>query len=141
MRIINLTGLLAGAALALAACSAPGGGQTQDLTVQAQDLAFTPTTLEVTAGQPVRLTLQNNGTLEHDFTIMEFPMESEAQTTGGMDHDMGDMAEPELHVAAPAGQSAILEFTPTKPGAYDFWCTLAGHKEAGMTGTLTVTGP
>lgn len=142
MRIIRLSSLLAGAALALAACSAAGGGsQAQDLTVQAQDLAFTPTTLEVTAGQPVKLTLQNNGALDHDFSIMEFPMQGEAESTGGMEHDMGDAAEPELHVAAAAGQSAALDFTPTKPGTYEFWCTVAGHKEAGMAGTLAVTSP
>jgi uncharacterized cupredoxin-like copper-binding protein len=44
-------------------------------------------------------------------------------------------------VAAAGGQSAMLEFTPSKPGTYEFWCTVAGHKEAGMTGTLVVQAP
>jgi len=57
-------------------------------------------------------------------------------------HDMGDMDEqPALHMAAANGTSATIEFTPTKPGTYTFFCTVAGHKAAGMTGTLTVTAP
>jgi uncharacterized cupredoxin-like copper-binding protein len=143
MRNVIFISLLTVVAVALAACSggvSTNGGQT--LTVEAQDLAFSPTTLEVTAGDPVKLTLQNNGALEHDFSILEFPMEGAAEETGGMDHDMGEGSEaPELHVAAGAGQSATLDFTPSKPGTYQFWCTVPGHKEAGMTGTLVVNTP
>jgi uncharacterized cupredoxin-like copper-binding protein len=73
---------------------------------------------------------------------MEFPMEGEAEEIGGMDHDMGEGSEePELHVAAGPGQSATLDFTPSKPGTYEFWCTVPGHKEAGMRGTLVVNTP
>ena len=84
----------------------------------------------------------NNGTLEHDFSIIEFPTSGPSSSEGGMDHDMGEMAEtPDLHVAAAVGQSATLEFTPSKAGTYEFFCTVAGHKEAGMVGTLVVTAP
>ena len=51
--------------------------------VEAQDLAFSPMALEVSAGDRVKLTLQNNGALEHDFSIMEFPMEGKAEETNG----------------------------------------------------------
>lgn len=50
-------------------------------------------------------------------------------------------AQPDLHAAAEAGQSATRQFTPTKPGAYEIVCTVAGRKEAGMTGTLVVSAP
>lgn len=143
MRNIIFISLLTAVAVALAACSgavSSDGGQS--LTIEAQDLAFSPANLEVTAGDPVKLTLQNNGMLEHDFSVMEFPMEGEAEAAGGMDHDMGSgPMDPELHVAAGAGQSATLDFTPSKPGTYEFWCTVPGHKEAGMTGTLVVSTP
>jgi uncharacterized cupredoxin-like copper-binding protein len=36
----------------------------------------------VTAGEPVRLVLTNEGTLEHDFSITEFPMETNSAETG-----------------------------------------------------------
>jgi uncharacterized cupredoxin-like copper-binding protein len=143
MRNVIFISLLTVFAIALAACSGSGstnGGQR--LTVEAQDLAFSPMALEVSAGDRVKLTLQNNGALEHDFSIMEFPMEGKAEETNGMDHAMGEGSkEPELHVAAGPGQSATLDFTPSKPGTYEFWCTVPGHKEAGMRGTLVVNTP
>ena len=142
MRTIRGLGLVIILALSLAACAGGANENAQTLTVEAVDLGFTPTHLEVKAGEPVKLTLQNNGALDHDFSIMVFPMEGMAEETGGMEHDMGDAAaEPELHMAVGAGQSASLEFTPSKPGTYEFWCTVAGHKEAGMTGTLVVQAP
>ena len=39
------------------------------------------------------------------------------------------------------GDSLNVEFTPSTPGEYEFFCTVAGHKEAGMVGTLIVTAP
>jgi len=50
----------------------------------------------------------------------------------------GTSDEPKLHVAAGTGGNGTLTFTPSKPGTYAFYCTVAGHKEAGMVGTLTV---
>ena len=52
MRNIIFISLLAGVAMALAACSGAGSSNVvQSLTVEAQDLAFSPTALEVTAGE------------------------------------------------------------------------------------------
>jgi uncharacterized cupredoxin-like copper-binding protein len=85
------------------------------------------------------VTLVNNGSLEHDFSIMEFPMEMTSAETGG--HEMGSGMEPEMHMSAMAGETMTTEFTPTAPGSYEFFCTVAGHKEAGMVGMLTVLAP
>lgn len=131
------------AALVLAACGAQP--KTQEATIEAKDIAYGTTTLEVVAGQPVRLTLKDIGTLDHDFSIMEIPIvvNAEAQPMAG--HDMSGMSgtdvEPQLHVAAMAGGSNTIEFTPTKPGTYEFICTVVGHKEAGMVGKLIVKEP
>ncbi|GJM40258.1 MAG: hypothetical protein DHS20C20_05400 [Ardenticatenaceae bacterium] len=116
------------------------------LGLTATDIAFDITRLAVMAGQPVRLTLNNEGALEHDFSIMEMPVagdvradEVEAEMPG---HDMGSMEEePEIHVAAPMNGSNTIEFTPSESGEYTYFCTVAGHKEAGMVGTLVVQAP
>ena len=126
--------------LVLVACGAQP--KTQEVTIEAKDIAYGTATVEVVAGQPVRLTLKDTGTLDHDLSIMEIPLviNAEAQPMAG--HDMSGMggtdAEPQLHVAAMAGGSNTIEFTPTKPGTYEFFCAVAGHKEAGMVGKLLV---
>ncbi|MCH7860368.1 MAG: multicopper oxidase domain-containing protein, partial [Proteobacteria bacterium] len=37
------------------------------------------------------------------------------------------------------GTTASVIFTATEPGEYEFFCTIPGHKEAGMVGRLIVT--
>ncbi len=81
--------------------------------------------------------LRNKGTIEHDWAIMKIPtMGMQESSSGG--HEKSGMNKPELHVNARMGQSAQVEFTPTQPGTYQIYCTVAGHKEAGMVGTLVV---
>ncbi|HET7010469.1 MAG TPA: cupredoxin domain-containing protein [Anaerolineales bacterium] len=134
------TAALVGVAVLLAACSGP---RLQEVSLTAVDMEFQPNVLEVTAGTPVRLTMTNAGTLEHDFSILEIPMESMGATAMPMEgHDMGAMTvDPQLHMATAMGTSNTLEFTPTKPGTYEFFCTVPGHKEAGMVGSLIVKAP
>jgi uncharacterized cupredoxin-like copper-binding protein len=124
----------------LGACAGP---RIQEVSLTAVDMAFQPNQLEVTAGMPVRLTMVNEGALDHDFSILEIPMETMGATAVAMPgHDMGAMtADPQLHMAVNMGLSNTVEFTPTKPGTYEFSCTVAGHKDAGMLGTLVVKAP
>ena len=127
-------------ALILTACSAVAP-EPREISIEASALKFQPASIEVEAGQPVRLTFNNQDTVDHDFTVLEIPLLSGGPTQESMaGHDMGDMegTEPDLHVLAAAGQSAVLEFTPTVPSSYEFFCTVPGHKEAGMVGILDV---
>jgi uncharacterized cupredoxin-like copper-binding protein len=114
---------------------------TQKLSVTAKEFAYTPTILEVTSGQLVEISLQNTGAVEHDFSITEIDLAASPTSTDEAQsgHMMGGMGEqPKLHVAAAAGGQGTLTFTPTKPGQYQFYCIVAGHKDAGMAGILTV---
>ncbi len=114
-----------------------------EIVLQASGMTYQPAMIEVTAGQPVKLTFQNKDVVDHDFSIMEFPMEMMGATQEPMaGHDMGGVTDlPELHMAALMNQTSTLEFTPSKPGTYEFFCTVAGHKAAGMVGTLVVKAP
>ena len=127
-------------ALILGACAGP---RVRGVSLTAVDMAFQPDALDVTAGMPVRLTMVNEGALDHDFSIVEIPMETTGATAVAMPgHEMGAMTvEPQLHMAVTMGMSNTIEFTPTKPGTYEFFCTVPGHKEAGMRGTLVVLAP
>lgn len=133
--------------LALAACGPEESTPppTLSLSLLATDIAYDKDRIEVVAGQPVSITLNNEGALEHDFSIMEIPHMGEVtsdEMEDEMGHDMSAMeVDPDVHVAAPIGGSSSVEFTPSTPGEYEFFCTTAGHKEAGMTGTLVVQAP
>lgn len=131
-------GIVIGAAL-LAACSS--GQEPLEVTLQTAEFRFDPSSVEVAAGQQVTITMENVGTVEHDFVIQEIPVEqsaagSEPATPG---HTMDEMeVEPAVHMGAMAGMSDSVSFVPTKPGSYEFFCAIPGHKEAGMVGTLIV---
>lgn len=134
-------------ALVLVAC---GGGNADEeaageqvLTVTARDIEFGTDRIEVAAGVPVVLTLQNEGALDHDFSIVHIPLSGEvigAEEAEEMEgHDMSmDAEELDVHVSAAAGESATITFTPSEPGEYEYVCTVPGHEESGMGGTLVV---
>jgi uncharacterized cupredoxin-like copper-binding protein len=127
--------------LLLAACGAP---QPQPVSLTARTMVYDPASFEVTAGAPVELTLINEDTVEHDFSILEIPVESISEPDSMSAEHAAHMeagADPVLHVAAESGATNHLTFTPTKPGIYEFFCTVPGHKEAGMVGTMVVTAP
>lgn len=114
-----------------------------EITVQGTGMSYQPAMIEVMAGQPVKITFQNMDTVDHDMTIMEFPVVMMGATQEPIaGHDMGGVTEvPGFHMAALMNQTSVLEFTPSKPGTYEFYCTVAGHKAAGMVGTLVVKAP
>jgi plastocyanin len=98
------------------ASPAPGTTTGPALTLSAQNTAFSTGTLEAPAGQ-VTITLDNQDPFPHDITIDALGVK----------------------VPANGGQSDSQTFDAT-PGTYEFYCSIPGHKAAGMVGTLTVTG-
>ena len=76
--------------------------------------------LRVPAGVKVGLTVVNGDGVEHDLTIDVLGLHSD-------------------HVAV-KGESSSIAFTAETPGAYPYYCTLPGHREAGMEGVLVVEG-
>lgn len=130
--------LLIALALGLTAC---GGvpSRAQEIQVETTEFKFSPATIQVQAGRPVKLTLLNKGSIEHDLSVVEILLSDVKTTTDSHGHEMGSMSvQPKLHVAAMAGKTSVIEFTPTRPGTYDVLCTVAGHKEAGMIAQLIV---
>ena len=52
------------------ATNAPdGGGEARAVEVSAKDFALSPTTIDVTPGEKIAITLTNTGNAEHSFTI------------------------------------------------------------------------
>jgi nitrite reductase (NO-forming) len=95
------------------------GGAQQVTLALGDSLRFAPQSVVVRAGQPVELTLRNEGGVAHDFAIT-------------------DGVSSPVKVEAQSGQTAHGTFTIDAPGTYTFICTVPGHAAAGMRGTITV---
>lgn len=119
-----------GLSLLLTACG--GSGTTVNVTLS--DFAYSPSTITVPAGATVKLNAKNNGSVEHEFAIMEAGYKVQAP--------FGDKDEShilwELDEIQPGTTKSDTFTAPTEPGDYEIVCGLAGHIENGMTGTLTV---
>ncbi len=87
----------------------------QRVEVRMREFKFEPARLEVQAGR-VELVLRNEGVIPHDFAIPALGVKTE-------------------YIAVKKEKVVVLE---AKPGTYPFECTVGGHKQAGMHGTLVV---
>ncbi|MDO9443922.1 MAG: cupredoxin domain-containing protein [Dehalococcoidia bacterium] len=122
----------AAAATATAEGTAAAPAAAVSVALEFADIKYSVTELTATVGQPLEIAMTNAGVLEHDFSIDE--IEGEA-TVDGASAESGDW---DVHVSLAPGGAATLMLTPTKAGTYEFYCSVLGHKEAGMKGTLTV---
>ena len=100
------------------------------------NMRFTPDRLEVKQGETVRLVIENDGAVMHEFVLgtkkeldehaalmVKFPT---------MEHDEPYMA----HVGP--GKTGEIVWTFNRAGDFDFACLVAGHYSAGMVGRVSV---
>ena len=100
-------------------------------------MRFTPDALSVKEGETVRFVIRNKGRMLHEMVIgtadelakhaammAKFP---------NMEHD-----EPYM-VHVDPGKTGDIVWTFNRAGSFEFACLIAGHYEAGMRGTITVT--
>jgi uncharacterized cupredoxin-like copper-binding protein len=113
------------AALLLAACGGTAAPTTPapatpppgvELSVTGTEFAFTPDAYTVTAGESVTITLVNGGAVEHDFSV--------------------DALNVRVH--ADVGKTTSETFTGFAAGTYEVYCSIPGHKQAGMVAELVV---
>jgi uncharacterized cupredoxin-like copper-binding protein len=117
----------AAAAVVIGGCGGGSDGDTstaggteaagEKITVVGKEFSYDPATLTLKAGQPFTIVLRNTGSIEHDITV--------------------DGAKFKLTV--PGNNTREKALRVEKPGTYQFYCSLPGHKSAGMKGELTVT--
>lgn len=100
--------------------AAPSAGAGAKLSFKADPsnkLKFDKSSLQATAGK-VTITMANPSQLTHSVAIEGNGVDAEGQVVG------------------PGGTSTAS--ATLKPGTYTFYCTVPGHRQAGMQGTLTV---
>lgn len=111
---------LAAAVLLAAGCggggAAPGGEPSgKEITVQLRSFEFEPSSFTLEQGQPVSLKLVSED-IEHTYTVEAL----------GVDYRVGP------------GETRTVTFTPEQSGTFELICTIPGHAEAGMVGTVAV---
>ena len=116
-------GLILGGLLLATACSSPASTQPpvsvgKQFTMRVDNsMQFATPALEVQAGQPLELTLENVGGMPHDFTLSD------------------GVSQP-VKIEAKGGETSSGTFTIDKPGTYAFVCSQPAHALAGMRGTI-----
>ena len=115
-----LSGCIALLVLLLAGCTSPGANQPPPVTtLHLAEYRITPATLSLDAGS-YTFTAINDGTISHALEL----------TGNGIDGHTPDLA------FAPGHSEG---FTVTlKPGTYQFFCPIDGHRGLGMQATLVV---
>lgn len=97
--------------------SSSGGGESVDVAApESGALEFDPKEISVKAGE-VTFNFSNPSPVDHAFEIE------------GVDGGVGETVQ--------GGDAPPLKVN-LEPGTYEFYCPVAGHRAAGMTGTLTV---
>ena len=80
------------------------------------EMKFAPKSFTIPANTDVTLTITNKGMLPHDFVVPQAGINSGTIASG-----------------------ATVELTLNlSPGTYEFYCSVPGHKQAGMIGTIVV---
>jgi uncharacterized cupredoxin-like copper-binding protein len=97
--------------------TAAGSSGTVDLNVSAVDIAYEETELEGPADTDFTITVTNNGAADHDFVIEDTDFRTEI---------LGAGETQTITVNLPAGE-------------YTYYCSVPGHRQAGMEGTLIIS--
>lgn len=101
----------------------------------ANELKFFPDQVQLVAGRKYNLLLSNSSPQKHYFTAREFASNSWTQKVDAGNVEIkGAIQELELR----PNTSAAWVLVPMKSGSYPLRCTIPGHTEAGMTGTITI---
>lgn len=91
--------------------------KSQQITVEGTEFSFSPSTITVKKGQMVQVTFKNIGKYPHNFTLSDLNVKTKTIMPG---------------------QEDTITFTPTQTGSFTYICTVPGHADRGMKGTLIV---
>lgn len=99
-------------------------------------MRFTPSHIQVKAGETIRFFLKNEGKVGHEMVIGSMAdlkaHAAKMQKMPGMNH-----AEPNMVTLKP-GQMGGIVWQFSQAGQVDFACLVPGHMEAGMLGVVSV---
>lgn len=137
---------------ALVACGDGGGGELDfgkpgqpseaDRTVEVRQgpgQRFDPASISVKQGETVTFRIVNQDQVLHEFDLgdEEFQKSMMKQMEGMAPGER--MADEPNAISVKAGETRTLTWTFSEKGTFEYACHQAGHHEAGMKGTVTVS--
>lgn len=131
--------------------------------ITAFEMGYTPSSVTLEKGKEYTLVLKNDGEKFHDLTTKKLnvdithkgKMPDHPEQTSFIDKfneflsvkkvhasgNHGDGHDEEMnyiHMNAKSGQTVKIKFIPNETGEFKFYCSIPGHKEAGMHGGIEV---
>lgn len=99
-------------------------------------MGYTPPNLSVKRGEQIKFVITNSGELKHEFILANekdnLKHAEVMKKYPEMEHD-----DPNAKNLEPNAKSEIL-WRFSKRGTFEYACLIPGHREAGMTGKITV---
>jgi uncharacterized cupredoxin-like copper-binding protein len=103
--------------------------------LETSGLKYSPTSFVVNKGQQISLILDNVDSIEHDFEIKRINITNININT----HHSDNLSKSTIHLHGQPKSKSELKFVPLDSGTYEFYCTIPGHKAAGMKGIMKVS--
>ncbi len=92
-------------------------GEVKEFIVEGSEYKFSPAAITVNKGDGVKVTFKNVGSTSHNFVIGDLGVSTRAISLGSTE---------------------TVEFIAGKSGTFAFYCSVPGHRPAGMEGQLVV---
>lgn len=108
--------------------------EVKSFTLKTDSFQYSPSDIKLNKNETVSLILENTDDIEHDLEIQNFSV----KTQNGSAHANHSSSKDTFHLHAKPRSSNELTFTPLESGNFEFYCTIPGHKESGMIGTIIV---
>lgn len=89
----------------------------KEFIISGTEYSFSPSSITVSTGDKVKITLRNDGRIKHNLIIQG--LEISSRSIG-------------------PGQTDIVEFIAPASGTYSIYCSFPGHRARGMEGILKV---
>src|SRR5215210_2614858 len=104
------------------------GGEIKTIVIEGTEFELSPSSVTLSKPGTYAFKAENEGSAQHSLEIDGKGVESKG----------GKAGEARLEQNLDPGQSGVLTVTFQKPGTYEMYCPIIGHKLAGMKGSVVV---
>jgi uncharacterized cupredoxin-like copper-binding protein len=104
------------------------GGVLKTIVIKETQFELSPSTVTLSKPGTYTFKAENKGSTQHSLEI-----DGEGVKSKG-----GEVGKAKLEPYLDSGQSGVLTLTFQKPGTYEMYCPVIGHRLAGMKGSVVV---